>query len=373
MKIRRRTTDSHSVLPDDESLDNFPSVSTVEQSATTISVQPETTTGKSNVWVYFERSLSVGPLKAKCTLCQEDLLTPNYATSSLKWHLLQRHDLKQFASKEVSSPSSSSISVNLSKAEKQKLDSLAVDAIIKDSRTFGDFQKSGLKKIIDALRPGYKAPHRNFVVKKLKRLNEQHTAQTKVEFEEAKFLSIMCDFWTNRQQKSFLVITGHYVDNNFNEHSKILKFMTFEERHYSIIIAQEIEKQLIHLGLYDKLVTITCDGAYNMRHMFTYFSRRNIKYIQCVAHKFHLVICNSLNLWTTPKKKRNTTSMEETTEVSTDPEDDENESQATLNQMIRTMSVDIDQLVNENNNTDNETNDTSQVSYDSICSHCIYC
>ncbi|CAF1587866.1 unnamed protein product [Rotaria magnacalcarata] len=209
MKIRRRTTDSHSVLPDDESLDNFPSVSTVEQSATTISVQPETTTGKSNVWVYFERSLSVGPLKAKCTLCQEDLLTPNYATSSLKWHLLQRHDLKQFASKEVSSPSSSSISVNLSKAEKQKLDSLAVDAIIKDSRTFGDFQKSGLKKIIDALRPGYKAPHRNFVVKKLKRLNEQHTAQKKVEFEEAKLLSITCDFWTNRQQKSFLVITGH--------------------------------------------------------------------------------------------------------------------------------------------------------------------
>ncbi|CAF2032074.1 unnamed protein product [Rotaria magnacalcarata] len=110
-----------------------------------------------------------------------------------------------------------------------------------------------------------------------------------------------------------------------------------------------------------------------MRHMFTYFSRRNIKYIQCVAHKFHLVICNSLNLWTTPKKKRNTTSMKETTEVSTDPEDDENESQATLNQMIRTMSVDIDQLVNENNNTGNETNDTSQVSYDSICSHCIYC
>ncbi|CAM4843216.1 unnamed protein product, partial [Rotaria magnacalcarata] len=191
--------------------------------------------------------------------------------------------LKQFASKEVSSPSSSSISVNLSKAEKQKLDSLAVDAIIKDSRAFGDFQKSGLKKLIDALRHGYKAPHRNFVVKKLKRLNEQHTAQTKVEFEEAKFLSITCDFWTNRQQNSFLVITCHYVDNNFNEHSKILKFMTFEERHYSIIIANEIEKQLIHLGLYDKLVAITCDGAYNMRHMFTYFSRRNIKYIQLEA------------------------------------------------------------------------------------------
>lgn len=165
MKKRRRTTNSRSFLPDDENLDIIPSISTVEPSATTASVEPLTTTvsvesettltAKSNVWEYFERCLVVGPLKAKCLLCQEELLTPNYATSSLKRHLVQRHGLKQFGSNQTASSSlSSSINVNISKTEKQKLDSLAVDAIIKDSRAFGDLQKSGLKKLIDALRPG---------------------------------------------------------------------------------------------------------------------------------------------------------------------------------------------------------------------------
>ena len=169
-------------------------------------------------------------------------------------------------------------------------------------------------------------------------------------------MSITCDFWTNRQQKSFLVITGHYVDKDFNEHSKILKFINFEDRHFSPLIAQEIEKQLISLGLYDKLVTITCDGASNMRDMFTYFTRRKIKYIHCLAHKLHLIICNSLNLWVKTKNNPNTTNIETDAEASTEG-DSEDESQVTLNQMIRTMSVGMDNISNENNDSETEDDD----------------
>ncbi|CAM4794593.1 unnamed protein product [Rotaria magnacalcarata] len=376
MRTRRRTLDSRSLLLDNESRDALPSASSVDSSllplstaaaaaaatTTTTVVTPGDLTGtpllKSNVWEYFERCINVTPLKAKCLLCAEELLTPNYGTSSLKRHLAQRHNLKQFGS--ILSSRSSTTTVILSKTEKKKLDSLAIDAIIKDSRAFGDFQKAGFKKFMDVLKPGYKAPTRNNVVKKLKRLHQHHTIQTKFEFEQANYLSITCDFWTNRQQKSFLVITGHYIDKDFNEHSKILKFITFEERHFSPLIAQEIEKQLISLGLYDKLVTITCDGAANMRDMFTYFTRRKIKYIHCLAHKLHLIICNSLNLWVTTKKRRNTTTTETDAENSTEEEDAEDESQITLNQMIRTMSVDIHNISNENNYSDSEHDDESK-------------
>ncbi|CAF4585643.1 unnamed protein product, partial [Rotaria sp. Silwood2] len=48
------------------------------------------------------------PLKAKCLLCKEELLTPNYATASLRRHLIQQHGLQQFGSTETSHPSSSS-------------------------------------------------------------------------------------------------------------------------------------------------------------------------------------------------------------------------------------------------------------------------
>ncbi|CAF1212449.1 unnamed protein product [Rotaria sordida] len=373
MKTRRRTIDSISLLSDNENQDKRPSTSSIEPltvpapdqtpTATTTTTPPTTvpdesimTTLKSNVWEYFERCTNVHPLKAKCSICNEDLLTPNYGTSSLKRHLIQRHSLKQFTAKETSNRFTSSII--LSRTEKRRLDSIAINAIIKDSRAFGDFQKSGLKKLIDALKPGYKGPHRNIVVQQLKRLNQQHTIKTKVQFEEANFLSITCDFWKNRQQKSFLVITGHYIDINFNEHSKILKFITFDDRHFSMLIAQEIEKQLISLRLYDKLFTVTCDGASNMRHMFTYFNRRNIKYINCIAHKFHLVICNSLNLWISVTKKQTAAARETITEDNTDQEnDDDDDSQTTLNHMIKSMSVDLNNISNQSDLEENETND----------------
>jgi hypothetical protein len=78
--------------------------------------------------------------------------------------------------------------------------------------------------------------------------------------------------------------------------------MTFEDPHLSPIIAQDVEKQLIDLVLYDKLITITCDGAPNMRDMFTFLSRRNIQYINCIAHKLHLIVCNNLDLLVALKK-----------------------------------------------------------------------
>ena len=181
------------------------------------------------------------------------------------------------------------------------------------------------------------------MVKQLKRLHQHHTSKTKVQFEESNYLSITCDFWRSRTQNSFLVITGHYVDKNLEQHSTILKFMSFEERHFSPIIAAEIEKQLINLDLFDKLVTITCDGAANMKDMFNYFSRRNIKFIWCIAHRLHLVICNSLNLWVTLKKKKNNKSNEKVLEEDVDEEN--NDQQIVVTEMVRTMSVDIEQLL----------------------------
>jgi hypothetical protein len=162
MKTRRHTVNSDAPLSGNESLDMFPPTSSAEQLTTTSSAAQLTTTSsaeelttttlKSDVWEHFERCINLVPLKAKCLLCQEELLTPNYGTSSLKRHLMQRHGLKQFGLTEVSRLPV--IPVSLSRSEKQKLDELAIVAIIQDARSYGDLQKTGLKKFIDALKPG---------------------------------------------------------------------------------------------------------------------------------------------------------------------------------------------------------------------------
>ncbi|CAF4467350.1 unnamed protein product [Rotaria sp. Silwood2] len=346
MKTRRHTTDSRITSSHNDGINTSPSTSSDQQSTETSPTQDVIqNVPKSDVWQYFERCTSTGPLKARCLLCQHELSTPNYGTSTLKRHLVQVHGIKQFDSADA--PSFSTTPIKISKSEKKALDLLAVNAIIQDGRGYGDLQKTGIKKLIDALKPGYKPPHRNTVVKELKRLYRHHSIRTKIEFEEATYLSITCDFWKDRKKNSYLVITGHHIDKKFDQHSKILQFMKFEDRHYSILIANEIENQLINLNFY--------------------FTRRNIKYIHCTAHKLHLIICNSLNLWVASKKKGNTTDDEVGIETGI-MEDDEDEAQISLNQMVRTMSFDTVSLSNETTNDDSESDETSKVSYEFLFS-----
>ncbi|CAF1296179.1 unnamed protein product [Rotaria sordida] len=152
MKTRRHTTDSRITSSHNEGINTSPSTSSDQQSTETSPTQDVIqNVPKSDVWQYFERCTSTGPLKARCLLCQHELSTPNYGTSTLKRHLVQVHGIKQFDSADA--PSFSTTSIKLSKSEKKALDLLAVNAIIQDGRGYGDFQKTGIKKLIDALKP----------------------------------------------------------------------------------------------------------------------------------------------------------------------------------------------------------------------------
>ena len=102
MKTRRHIVDSHSVVSDNRSLDAFTSLFI---KVTTTDSTLRNTTLKSNVWEHFERNIDILPLKAKCLLCEEELLTPNYATTSLRRYLIQRHSLQQLVSTKKSYPS----------------------------------------------------------------------------------------------------------------------------------------------------------------------------------------------------------------------------------------------------------------------------
>ncbi|CAF4974750.1 unnamed protein product, partial [Rotaria sp. Silwood1] len=80
--------------------------------------------------------------------------------------------------------------------------------------------------------------------------------------------------------------------------------------HFSDLIGLEIEKLLIELQVFDKVTSITCDGAPNMIKMFDYLSRSDITRIRCQAHVLHLIVCNGLGLWMETKKKKNVTTNE---------------------------------------------------------------
>lgn len=106
---------------------------------------------RSEVWKYAIQDANKD--FATCCLCDDNkrISTNNGSTSTLRKHLISVHNLHHLALPAKKNESTkSSISLN----KKRELDGLLVNCIIKDGRTFNDFQKAGLKNVFDELASG---------------------------------------------------------------------------------------------------------------------------------------------------------------------------------------------------------------------------
>ncbi|CAF2662301.1 unnamed protein product [Rotaria sp. Silwood2] len=137
-----------------------------------INVTKKSSARKSDVWNYFKRIETNGVFLAQCLKkeCSKILSTPNWTTSSLIKHLNYVHkirDLKKLPSYRFRASGGVQ---KLSKEKKSHIDRLALEAIIKDGRSFNDFNKSGLKRFIQNIFPE--------IEKKLVELNIFHKVTT---------------------------------------------------------------------------------------------------------------------------------------------------------------------------------------------------
>lgn len=115
-----------------------------------------------------------------------------------------------------------------------------------------------------------------------------------------KYIALIADFWADRRQNSFLCVTAHHVDNDFNSKSTLLHFQSYNQRHSASNISGEVYSCLREFGIEDKVTSVTCDGASNMTKAFDIFD--NIDRFWCIAHRLHLTICNGFLLWKNFKK-----------------------------------------------------------------------
>ena len=120
-----------------------------EDEENSISDEPrQTNNSHSGVWKYVKKD---GEDKAKCNLCAAILSRKNCGTTGLRKHLLQVHQLQQFA---VCSTRKRTMAKRVSVEREKQLDSLVIRCIIEDGRSFGDMRRPGLLKLFNSLVPG---------------------------------------------------------------------------------------------------------------------------------------------------------------------------------------------------------------------------
>ena len=118
-------------------------------------------------------------------------------------------------------------------------------------------------------------------------------------------VSLTTDIWTSIQNISYMVITGHFIDSDWQLHRRILSFCPITN-HKGDTIGRLIESCLQHWGI-ERIFTITVDNASAnavaiqllVRKMRTWRGDAlvlNGEYVhmRCCAHILNLVVSDGL-------------------------------------------------------------------------------
>ncbi|XP_019183945.1 PREDICTED: zinc finger BED domain-containing protein RICESLEEPER 1-like [Ipomoea nil] len=120
-------------------------------------------------------------------------------------------------------------------------------------------------------------------------------------------ISLTTDIWKSKVQKvSYMCVTGHFVDSNWQLQKRVLSFMPLPPPHTGVDIIDGVMKSTKDWGIEHKIFTILVDNASNndvaVRISKQTFSRSHklplggkLFHVRCTAHILNLVVQDGIS------------------------------------------------------------------------------
>ncbi|KAM2197142.1 hypothetical protein EV1_000638 [Malus domestica] len=178
----------------------------------------------------------------------------------------------------------------------KRLDMKCVKWIIKAEMPFRAVDQEDFRDWIHDLNPKYKLPNRHKVAAAV--LELYFTEKEKIKrVVDGLRVSITTDTWTSIQNINYMVVTAHFLDNDWALHKRILNFVQITS-HKGDDIGRCLEVCLNTWGI-DKVFSITVDNASANDTAIAYMKRRlksNGTLLLDGAHLHMRCACHILNL-----------------------------------------------------------------------------
>jgi hypothetical protein len=146
--------------------------------------------------------------------------------------------------------------------------SLADNVIIGCGLPVSLVESKSFAKFMSDVNPKYQLPSRYHVTSKLiPQTREKRVTDLNSQLDEAKYVALTVDIWTDRCMHSYIGITVHTFINCQAKFSP-LHLAAFKGSHTGAKIAAELEKVIAEHKIQGKLAHIVCDNASNMRKAF---------------------------------------------------------------------------------------------------------
>lgn len=297
----------------------------------------------SDLWLYFD---VISGEKAKCKLCKEVKSYKGGASSNLKKHIKARHSTIDLggrqntvknvpsiittcsasSSREVQNVSSivtaSSSNEGLSLLDTQecsepptkrmktqpsmrefttrpitisrqkKIDQVLINMIATDMQPISIVENVGFKSYTAALDPSYKLPTRKRVTEHL--LQQEYESCVEIVNEiltGATYITLTTDCWTSSSTESYMAVTAHFIDANWNLQNMLLSCFKMDDRHTAANLRNEIIKTAKDWKIDRKINAIVSDNANNI---VAAVGLTGWTHIPCVAHSLNLVVQSGL-------------------------------------------------------------------------------
>ncbi|KAG6533655.1 hypothetical protein ZIOFF_007530 [Zingiber officinale] len=184
----------------------------------------------------------------------------------------------------------------------KKLEDKVVAFVVKDEMPFRVVEGAGFVEMMKEAQSRFKIPNRKKIASLVWDLYALEMAKIKSVIGDQR-ISIMTDTWTSIQNINYIVITAHFLDNDWKLHKRIINFTKITS-HKGDDIGKVLEACLSDWGI-DKVFTITVDNASTndkaveykvkrLKEMGTLLFDGKYLHLRCCCHIINLIVKSGL-------------------------------------------------------------------------------
>ncbi|KAM1841521.1 hypothetical protein ACFX13_016332 [Malus domestica] len=179
-----------------------------------------------------------------------------------------------------------------------------IEFIVLEEVPFSIVESEGFRRMMCKVQPRLHVPSRRTMLRGLFNMYDSMKNQLKKEIHNHR-VSLTTDTWTSVQNLNYMVLTAHFVDDDWNMHKRILNFCLIPS-HEGKEIGKMIEQCLDEWGI-EKVMCISVDNASANKVAIEYVVRKMQKWpnskmimngkfmhVRCLAHIINLVVKHGL-------------------------------------------------------------------------------
>ncbi|XP_073368017.1 zinc finger BED domain-containing protein RICESLEEPER 2 [Aegilops tauschii subsp. strangulata] len=265
---------------------------------------------RSQIWEHFTKVFDDKGLvkEGKCKYCGRPIqaTTSINGTTAMRRHFgtCKRSPNKKMDPNQTTLQATPGDGINTWRYDAKKVRKAFAVMVMEDELPFAFGEKSGFRKFISVACPRFSPPSRRTCTRDTVKIYLDEKCKLKKFFKEnCGSVCVTTDCWTSQQQDGYMVVTAHFIDEEWKYHKKIIKFIMVKG-HKGKDLGKNLQRCLMEWGL-ERVMTVTVDNASNndgsivhlrkcMVEAKTSIAAGKFLHMRCAAHIVNLIVQDGL-------------------------------------------------------------------------------